>query len=203
MKKAANALRYLLPISGTLVAILGITTLFAPLENLGKLIAFVGPTLLLAGISQVGSVLWDGKSKLSRIALASGVLSALLGARMLAMGASATAADSLPFVLGLWSMSTGIAGVCISLSFKSEGLPLWGLTMALSAAGSVLGVPLLLLLLLLPISFSAHMSGIILAAWQATILAAWSRALAFMFIAHGVNGIAVFFSLDKARMAKR
>ena len=71
MKKLYNSTKWLVLISGVLIAILGISMLFTPLENLVTLALFIGIAMLVSGISEIVSFCGEEKGQRSGWMLAS------------------------------------------------------------------------------------------------------------------------------------
>ena len=185
-----GALKWLLPASGTLIAILGITALFAPMENLAKLAALIGAAMLLAGIPQIGFFFWNEMGARSRIALACGILSASFGVWTWLGGGATAQAGTLTSALAVLVIARDIARVFLSLSLKAGGSSLWAWILAFGIVGAALGALLLIALAAAAIATAAAIA--------AAAAAAVPRLLAFMFIAHGTNSITIFFGLYKA-----
>jgi len=177
MKKMLKSMQWLLLISGILIAILGITMLFTPLENLVTLAIFIGILMLISGISEIASFCSEEKGHRSGWMLASGILSILFGIWTIFGRGSNVLVALLPFIFAVWVLSSSITRIVGSISLKSEGSSIWGWLLAFGIVGTIFGFILL---------FSPVLSGVLI-----------SISIAMILISHGVDNILIFFRIKK------
>lgn len=177
MKKLFNSTKWLMLISGVLIAILGISMLFTPLENLVTLALFIGIAMLVSGISEIVSFCGEEKGQRSGWMLASGIITTLLGIWTLFGRGSAVLVAGLPIIFAVWVMTSSITRIVGSISLKSEGFSQWGWLLAFGIVGTILGFILL---------FTPLLSSTIIA-----------FSIAFMLIVDGVNNIILFFRMNR------
>ena len=176
MKKLYNSTKWLVLISGVLIAILGISMLFTPLENLVTLALFIGIAMLVSGISEIVSFCGEEKGQRSGWMLASGIITTLLGIWTFFGRGTAALIAILPFIFAVWVMTSSIMRIGGSVALKSEGFSQWGWLLAFGIVGTILGFILL---------FTPVLSSAIIA-----------FSIAFMLIVHGVNNIIIFFRMN-------
>ena len=176
MKKLYNSTKWLVLISGVLIAILGISMLFTPLENLVTLALFIGIAMLVSGISEIVSFCGEEKGQRSGWMLASGIITTLLGIWTFFGRGTAALIAILPCIFAVWVMTSSIMRIVGSVSLKSEGFSQWGWLLAFGIVGTILGFILL---------FTPVLSSAIIA-----------FSIAFMLIVHGVNNIIIFFRMN-------
>lgn len=167
-------MKWLLLLSGTLIVILGILMLLAPLQDLTILTTLVGAFMLASGISEIASFCVQERDRFSCWMLASGVLSAFLAAWALL---GRTRAALVPYLLSLGVIASGAMRALGSPRAEEEGSALRGWMLALGVLGAGLGTLLL---------FRQALSAAIAAC-----------AIALMLIAYGAEDIAVFFHLKR------
>ena len=168
---------WLLLLSGILVAILGITMLFAPLESLVTLAIFIGFSMLISGASEIASYCGEEQGGRSGWLLTSGILTVVFAIWTLFGRGTEALVVSLPFVFAIWVLTSGIVRIGGAISSKSDGSNLWGWMLAFGVSGAALGFLLM---------FTPVLSGIMIA-----------YMLGFMLISYGVDSIIIFFSLRK------
>ena len=177
MKKALRALNWLMLISGILIAVLCITMLFTPLENLIVLAVVIGFSMLVSGIAEITSFCGEERAHRSGWLLTSGVITGLLGIWTLFGSGVQALVAIIPFVFAVWVMTSSIVHIAGSVYMKADGFGGWGCIMVLGIAGTILGFLLL---------FTPMLSRIIV-----------TCSIAFMLIAYGVNNVILFFRLRK------
>lgn len=175
MKKTFKTINWLMLISGVLIAILGITMLFTPLQNLVTLAVFIGIAMLISGISEIASFCGEEKGYRSGWMLASGIITSLFGVWTMFGRGSLTLAAIIPFVFAVWVMTSSIMHIVGSTALKAEGFGGWGWILTFGIIGAVLGFLLL---------FSPLLSGFVV-----------SFSIAFMLISYGIDNIILFFRM--------
>ncbi|NLC45368.1 MAG: hypothetical protein GX783_13945 [Clostridiales bacterium] len=175
MGSILKSLKWFSLLSGVVIAILGITILFVPLETLTLLVKFIGVPMLLSGISEIAYYFSEIRTHKSVLVLGSGILTILLAIWMLFGRGSQVLVTMLSYVLAVWVLTSSIMRVAGSLIMKFEGSSLWGWLLAFSIIGSILGVLLL---------FSPDLS--------ATLI---SYALGLVLIAFGIENIIIFLKI--------
>lgn len=176
MKKLYNSTKWLMLVSGLLIAILGITMLFTPLENLITLAVFIGISMLISGISEIVNFFSEDKDYRSGWLLTSGILSTLFGLWTVIGSGTSALVSLMPFIFAVWVMSSGILRIVGSITLKDVGEKQWGWLLAFGILGTILGFILL---------FSPLLSAVIVA-----------YTIAFMLISHGLNDIVIFFRMN-------
>lgn len=177
LKKAFQAMKWLMLISGILIVILGIAMLFTPLQNLVVIAIFIGISMLISGMSEIASFCSEEKGHRSGWMLASGILTALFAVWVLFGSGSEALASTFPFIFAAWVMSSGVMRIVGSISVKSEGSNLWGWILAFGILGMALGFLLL---------FSPLLSAIII-----------SCSIGFMLVSYGIDSIIIFFRIKR------
>ncbi len=177
MKNTLKTINWLMLISGSLIAVLGITMLFTPLATLVTLAAIIGIAMIISGISEIVSFYGEAKGHRSGWMLASGIITGLLGIWTLFGRGSQALAAIIPFVFAVWVMTSSIMRIVGSINLKAEGFSGWAAIFVLGVIGTILGFILL---------FSPVLSSVIVA-----------YSIAFMLITYGINNVILFFRLHK------
>jgi len=170
--------KWLLPIAGLGIIVLGVATIFTPFANIIVLAIFFGIAMLVSGISEIASFAGAEKGNRSGMLLASGILSALLGIWVMFGRGMYAIAIILPFIFAVWVMASGITRIVDSVSGKSEESKIKKWALILGILTSLSGFALL---------FNPILSAGIIA-----------FILSFMLISHGIGTIQLFFLLLKA-----
>ena len=177
MKKIIFWARWLLPISGTSVAILGIAMLFASWESLESVAVLIGIAMVLSGIFELISFFKDRASKQWKIHFATGATAVVLGL-ITAFGPGIVAVNIvLPVVFAVWIVSASVPRIKAALDKRKEGSPIWVFAFCFGVLGIALGGLLL---------FHPALSAFVV-----------TYALAFIFISHGANSIIEFYRWNK------
>ena len=178
MKRVSTLAKWLLPISGILIVLLGGSMLFNryPWENLLTLAIFVGFSMLFAGISEITAFFSAEKGRRSWFLLVCGVLSTLFGAWTVFGPGVLKVATILPLIFAVWVMTSGIMRIASAVSTRSEGSRVWLWIVVFGTLEAILGFFLL---------FHPVLSALIV-----------SYMLAFMLIFYGMNNIMLFFFLS-------
>ncbi|MCL2839373.1 MAG: DUF308 domain-containing protein [Defluviitaleaceae bacterium] len=173
--KRLKYLKWLLPISGLLVAILGVTLIFASTKNLYALAIFIGIAIMLVGVSDIVSLCRKEKGR--RFRLGSGIGSILVGAYTVFGGGIDALAIILPLVFALWIISSCLPRISTALTMRAERSPLWVLMFSFGLLGIVLGGLIL---------FHPRVSSFVVV-----------YSLSFLFISHGINTVILFLKLNR------
>ncbi len=177
--KWMKTLRWLLLLAGVLLVGVGIWTMFTPWSGLMSLAVVISLAMLLSGVLEI-VVFCAGKGRFrSGWMLVGGILSALLGLWLLIGHGYEALAVAIPFVFGIWVLSSGITRSVGSFELKSAEVEGWGWMLALGILEMLLGVLLL---------FSPVMSA-----------AVCSALVSVMFFAQGVNDILLFSNITRAK----
>ena len=164
-------LKVFLPISGILVAILGITLIFTTSEGLEMLTGFIGLAMILWGITELAS---SGRTKTTVV---SGAVGVILGICTIFGNGMDAVAVVLPVFFAVWIMSASVPRIRYALSQRADGSPFWLFVFSFGVLGIVLGLLIL---------FHAQLSALVV-----------TYSLAFMFISYGVNNIITFCQLKR------
>ncbi len=172
-----KSIKWLLLISGILIVIIGIATLFTTLDNLATLAVFIGILMLISGISEIISFCNRQKAYRSDWMLASGILTTHFAVWVLYESRMEALIAILPFVLAVWVILSGIMRIIGSISIKSEGMNLWRWILGFSMLSVILGFLLL---------FSSILPALIL-----------SCLIGLTLVSYGLNNIIIFFRLKR------
>jgi len=172
LKNALKAVKWLLPVSGLLVVVLGVVMFFMTLEELSNWAIFIGLAMMLSGISEFVSYIRKDKEKRNNIMLASGSIAFLLGLYTAFGRGLGLVEFALPLIFAVWIASASIPRIKDALAKKENGHPLWVFMFSFGVLGILLGVLML---------FNQMLSTLIV-----------TYALATMFITHGINTILLF-----------
>lgn len=175
MKKLFNTSKWFMLIAGIIIAILGVTMLFTPLESLITLAIFIGISMLISGISEIAAFFGEETGARSGWMLASGIISTLFGIWTMFGSGTAALVAVIPFIFAAWVMTSGISRIAGSIAIKNEGFGQWGLILAFGIIGTLLGFMLL---------FSPVLSAAVVA-----------FSIAFLLLSHGINNIIIFFRM--------
>jgi len=169
--------KWLLPVAGLFIIILGVLTMLRPLAGIVALALFFGISMLVSGISEIASYCGQDKGNRSGMMLASGILSALAGIWVVFRGGTYAVAVIMPYIFAAWVMAAGIMRIADAVTRKSEYDRIKGWELAFGILSTVLGFSLMFNPL-----FSAAMV---------------SFTMAFTMIAHGIGLMEMFFRLRK------
>jgi len=172
-----KSIKWLLFISGILIVIIGIATLFTTLDNLATLAVIIGILMLISGISEIISFCNREKAYRSDWMLASGILTTHFAVWVSYESRMEALIAILPFVLAAWAILSGIMRIIGSISIKSEGMNLWGWILGFSMLSVVLGLLLL---------FSSILPALII-----------SCLIGLTLVSYGLNNIIIFFRLKR------
>ena len=167
--------KWLLPIAGLLVIVLGFLTMFRPLAGIVALALFFGIAMLVSGVSEIASYCGQEKGNRSGMMLASGILSTLVGIWVVFRGGTYAVVVIMPYIFAAWVMASGIMRIADSVTRKSEYDRIKGWELAFGILSTLLGFSLMFNPL-----FSAAMVSLV---------------MAFTMIAHGIGTIELFFRL--------
>lgn len=177
--KKLKSLRWLLLISGVLLVVLGIFTLFTPTGALASLALFISITMLISGASEIASYIGEDDLYRSGWVLAGGILETFLGLWMLIGRGYAALAAVIPYIFAVWVLCSGILRTVGSFSLRSSDSDSWGWTLAFGIIEIALGFALTFY----PI-FSAVLASILIAG---------------LFISHGVSNILLFSGVTRIK----
>ena len=169
--------KWLLPIAGLFIIVLGVITMVRPLAGIVMLALFFGLGMLVSGISEIASYCGQEKSNRSGMILASGILSTLVGIWVVFRGGTYAVAVIMPYIFAGWVMAGGIMRIADAVTRKSEHDGIKGWELALGILATLLGFALMFNPL-----FSTAMV---------------SFTMAFTMIAYGVGSLEMFFRLRK------
>jgi len=170
-------LKYLLPISGLLVAILGITLVFITEDVFYKLSIPIGIAMVLLGFTEFVSHYKKEKQERTKNALVSGGVAVLLGLYTVFGRGIEAVTTILPIVFALWIVSVSACRIKDALERRSQGRPLWFIAFSFG----VLSIGL----------------GILLVFHQRFSIFVVIYSLAAMFISYGINTIYMFFQIKR------
>jgi len=158
-------LKLLLPASGILVAILGITLIFTTVEGLVKLTGFIGIAMTLVGITAL-------VTQRAKVVLLSGAACVLLGVGTVSLDGIYVITPRLILYIAVWIIFASLIRVYFAFNQRANGSPLWGFMFWFGALGFSLGM-------------------LTLVYWQTSFFVV-AYSLAFMFISYGVGNIIVY-----------
>ena len=170
-------LKWVFPVCGILVTILGITLLFAVEESMGKLSLFVGLAMAFSGISDIISFFKRDKAKRSKALLLSGFISICLGGLTVFWWGMDALITILPMIFGIWIICTCVPRVREGLAMRARGSFLWLFMFGFGVLGIILGGV---------VGLHPALSEIVA-----------TYALAVIFISHGVNTFIMFLRHNK------
>ncbi|MCL2702104.1 MAG: DUF308 domain-containing protein [Defluviitaleaceae bacterium] len=179
MKKILKAIKWLLLLTGTMVAILGITLIFTPFENFSALGVYIGLAMIFTGISEMASFFGKEKGKRTYAMPANGAVSVLLGTWIVFGSGIDMISLVLPFAFTVWIMSASIPRIINALSHRKKGSPWWVWLFGFGVLGIAFGFLIL---------FHRQLAAFVVV-----------YSLAFMFITHGINSVTIFFRLNKPK----
>jgi len=179
LKKLLAASKWLMPIAGLLITILGIILLFATSEGFASLGVFIGIAMIISGVIDFVSFYRKEKDKRTKTTLACGAIAVLLGLSVIGGRGIDIVNIILPIFFAVWLASISIPKIKIALAKRESGSPLWVIMFSFGILGIALG-----LLILLHSQLSAFVV---------------TYALAFMFITHGISTIKIFLQINKEK----
>jgi len=174
----SKSFKWLLPIAGLFIIVLGFMTMFRPLAGIVVLALFFGLSMLVSGISEIASYCGQEKGNRSGMMLASGILSTLAGIWVVFRGGTYAIAVVMPYIFAAWVMAAGIMRIADAVTRKSEHDGIKGWELAIGILSTILGFALMFNPL-----FSTAMV---------------SFTMAFTMIAHGIGLLEMFFRLRKS-----
>ncbi|MCL2415629.1 MAG: DUF308 domain-containing protein [Defluviitaleaceae bacterium] len=175
MEKVMKVAKWLLPISGFLVVVLGVVMIFVTIENLDDLSIFIGLAMILSGISEFVSYKRKTQEKRTKTMLLSGIIAVLLGLFTIFGRGIIVVEFVLPIIFAAWIISGSIPRIKNALARRAQGSPVWIFMFVFG----VLGIALALLLI-----FHSMLAAFVV-----------TYALVFMFITHGINTIIMFMPI--------
>jgi len=170
--------KWLLPIAGLFLIVLGFVVMLRPLSGIVTLALLFGIAMLTSGISEIASFCGQQKGSRSGMLLASGILSTLVGIWVVFRGGTYAVVLIMPYVFAGWIMFSGITRITDAATNKGENGKVKGWQLALGIWSTLMGFGLLFNPL-----FSIAMIPFI---------------MAFTMISHGAGTIELFFRLKKA-----
>ncbi len=179
MMKGIKTQRWMLLVSGILMVLLGIVTIFTPAGGLVSLALLISMGMVIAGVAEVVAYFGEDKAVRSGWMLALGILSALLGLWLLFSRGFAVLATIIPYVFAIWMVSSGIMRTVGAFSLKDARYPGWGWVLAMGILQVVAGFALM---------FTPVLTA-----------AVTSIMITVTFISHGLGDIATFAALTKVK----
>jgi len=169
--------KWLLLISGILLVLLGVHLLFNPIERFVMVAIFIGATLFLSGVSEIATYFDEIREARSGWLLASGIISTVVGMWILMGRGAAILTAILPIIFAIWVIASSFIRIVHSVARRSQGYPVWGLSLVLGLLGILAGTVLF---------FQPLLSALII-----------SLTIAVMFIIYGAESITLFFGLNR------
>ncbi len=177
--KKLNWMRWAMLLAGILFIVIGVWTIFTPVANLVGIALMISIMMLASGISEIMAYFGGDQATHSGWVLAGGILSVVFGIWLMVGQNTLAMAAVLPFVFAAWVASAGMLRAVGSFSLKEKGGEYWGWVLALGILETILGFVLM---------YFPVLSTVVI-----TIL------LSALFITHGINDMAVFGSMTRAR----
>ena len=171
-----RTMKWLFLLSGVLFVVMGMMMLSTPLKSLVVMAIYIGMSMFISGISEISMYFNNQPGKRSGWILAGGILSTLFGTWAIFGSGAAVLVAVLPFLFAVWVMSSGVIRIAGALSMEPPSSEK-GWMLFLGFLNAILGFAML---------FSPYFSAAVAA-----------YAIAFMFIAYGINNMYIFFVLKK------
>lgn len=176
--KIFKAMKWSSLVSGILLVLLGLVSLFSPGQNLVWLSVIISAIVLVSGIVTLVNYFTTDKADRSGWLLAEGILSTLIGAWMVFGSGSWALTAIIPYVFAVFVLALGITRVAEAFEYKAMGSGSWGWLLAFGILCILLGV----LLFFAPLI-------------SATFL---SVAVSMLVIGYGISNISRFITLQRA-----
>ena len=174
MENIRKYAKWLIPLSGTLVAILGITIMFAPVENSINLVIVIGVAMFITGVLEIVSFYGKEEKGHSGVMLATGAISALLGFWTVFGSRAGLYTTILPAAFIILVMSSGVTRITGMVSQKSRSTNTIARNWIISFG--VLGTIFMFLLIFNPVISTTIILYVI----------------AFIFVVYGIKSVFVF-----------
>lgn len=165
-------------VSGILLILLGIASLFGPQQSLIGLSLVISIAVLVFGISELIHYFTTDAGHRNGWMLAEAIVSTLIGAWMVFGSGAGSLSSIIPYVFAIFVFASGVIRIVESVDLKRRTFPYWGWML-------VFGILLLILGILL------FVSPLISAAFI-------TIALSILLIGYGISNITVYINLQRA-----
>lgn len=176
--KVFKAMRWTTLIAGILLVLLGVVSLFTPMQNLVWLGVVIGIAVLVSGITDLAHYFSTDKSERSGWALAEAIISSLIGVWMVFGSGSGLLTLIIPYIFAAFVLCLGITRIAEAITLRRLGAPRWGWLLALGIVVAVLGV----LLFFAPLISASFVSV----------------ALSLLILTYGISNITLYVSMRRA-----
>lgn len=164
-------------VSGILLVLLGIMSLFLPAESLLVVAVLISIAVLVSGIASLVNYFSTPKEERSGWMLAEAILSTLIGIWMVFGSGAGVFTLLIPYIFAVMVTVSGILRIVESVELKRDGSSRWGWLLAFGILTAVLGVFL----------FFAPLISVTVMAF----------ALSFAIISYGISNITLFYNIQK------